>query len=71
MCKSFIQTLLSTIIIEAALVLYAVFTGFYEFDFANVFTWIVLVGIPVVNGVLGMIICSIQNAVTKQKGGRK
>jgi len=68
--KSFIPSFISSALIEALLVYYAITRNFLEFDFTDVFTWIVLVLIPVLVGLITMLIAVIQNEPAKKKQKR-
>ena len=77
--KTFFQSLIAAIIIEAVAVFFITYNNLYAFDFTDIYTWIYFVGVVLAIGILASSISAIQNAAinsrrkhrAEKKGGKK
>lgn len=65
--KTFFQSIAASAIIEAVIVVIIVLKKLYEFNFTDVYTWIIFVGVVLAIGVLASVISAIQNAIINRK----
>ncbi len=77
--KTFFQSFLATLIVEAGYIIYEILWGTKVFDFENAYTWLNWVVTGIAIGLIASAISLIQNAIinlrfkrhAEKKGGRK
>ena len=68
--QAFFQGFLAALIVEACIVIIAIYQNSFSFDYTNIRMWVNLILPIIAVGVIAMIIAAIQNAAIESKAER-